>query len=205
MEAAGWTMHARQASEAQHLFHAMKTISTHIYSFNELSEQAQAKALDSLRANVGTDYLGEEMLSSLKAVCEACNLRLVDWRFGIYCQNWKVKLDSYNPAVLLSGPRALAWFLRVLINHGYARSKHFKDMQFPGVCGFTGVCYDDNVVETVWKELLDGETVARAFDQVAKTFCDLWESEDDYAHSDECILDYLDKDEEQFTESGELA
>lgn len=182
----------------------MKTIETHIHSYNELSEQAQAKALDSLRERVETDYLGKEMLASLKAVCEACNLRLLDWSFGAYCQNWRVKLDSYNQAVLLSGPRALAWFLRVLIKHGYKRPKHFREMEFPGICGFTGVCYDEDVIETIWRELLDGETVARAFDQVAKTLCELWESEDDYARSNECILDYLDKDEEQFTESGEL-
>ena len=65
------------------------------------------------------------------------------------------------------------------------------------------VIRDDDVVETVWNCLLRGESVATAFDQVAKTFCDLWDSEDEYARSEECILQYLDQDAEIYTEDGE--
>lgn len=178
----------------------MKTIATQLYSYNELSDSAKARVIRDKAENVETDYLGEEMLASLKAVCEACNLRPYDYSFGPYCQSWGIKVSGYNAD--LEGNKALAWFLRILINHGHARPAKFADMTFPGVCGFTGVCYDEDVVETVWQCLLRGETVATAFDQVAHTFCELWESEDEYNRSEECILQYLDADEEIYTEDG---
>jgi hypothetical protein len=185
----------------------MTTITTQIYSYKELSPEAQARVIANKIKQAENDeclleWTSQEMLDSLKAICEACNLRLVDYSFGTYCQNWKVNV---NNCVVndLEGNLALAWFLRVLIDNGYARPKHFKDMQFPGVCGFTGVCFDDDIVECVWKELLGGKTVRKAFDQVAKMFCDTLENEYAYLTSAEAILDYLDQSEEIHTEDGE--
>ena len=179
----------------------MKTALTQLYSYSELSEQAQVRALAKKAEQVDTDHLGDEMRASLKAVCEACSLRLTDWNFGAYCQDWKAKVtgsaDDYQ------GNKALAWFLRVLMRHGYSRPSKFEELTFPGICGFTGVCYDEDVVETVWKSLLEGETVAEAFDQVAHTFSENWEREDDYQRTPEAILEYLDTSEEVYTEEGE--
>lgn len=185
----------------------MMTITTQIYSYKELSPEAQARVIDNkIKQAENDDYLlehtSQEMLDSLKAVCEACNLRLVDYSFGSYCRNWKVGVNNYDVEDL-EGNRALAWFLRVLIDNGYARPKHFKDMQFPGVCGFTGVCFDDDIVECVWNELLEGKPVRKAFDRVAKMFCDTLENEYAYLTSEEAILDYLDQSEEIYTEDGE--
>lgn len=185
----------------------MTTITTQLYSYKELSPEAQATVIaNKIKQAENDKYLlehtSQEMLDSLKAILEACNLRLVDYSFGSYCQNWKVKVDNYH-VEYLEGNRALAWFLRVLIDNGYARPKHFKDMEFPGFCGFTGVCFDDDIVECVWKELLDGETVVNAFGQVAKMFCDTLENELTYLTSEEAILDYLDQSEEIYTEEGE--
>lgn len=185
----------------------MTTITTQLYSYRELSPEAQAKVIQNKIKDAENDefllqFTSDDMMESLKEVCKACGLRLVDWSFGTYCRNWKVRVSNYDLEDL-SGPRALAWFLRILIDHGYSRPKHFKDMEFPGVCGFTGVCYDDDVVETVWKELLDGETVAKAFDQVAYKFCKSLEDEYAYLTSEECIMDYLDENEEIYTEDGE--
>ena len=185
----------------------MKTITTQLYSFKELSPEAQATVIaNKIKQAENDSYLleftSQEMLVSLKAVCEACNLRLVNWSFGTYCRDYDIKVSNYDVEDL-EGNRALAWFLRVLIDNGYARPKHFKDMQFPGVCGFAGVCFDDDIVECVWKELLDGEPVYKAFDQVAKMFCDTLENEYAYLTSEEAIMDYLDENEEIYTEDGE--
>ena len=185
----------------------MTTITTQLYSYKELSPEAQATVIaNKIKQAENDSYLlghtSQEMLDSLKAVCEACNLRLIDYSFGTYCRDWKVKVDNYHVEDL-EGNRALAWFLRVLIDNGYARPKHFKDMEFPGVCGFTGVCFDDDIVECVWKELIGGESVRKAFDQVAKMFCDTLENEYAYLTSEECIKDYLDEDADIYTEEGE--
>lgn len=184
----------------------MQTITTQLYSYKELSPEAQAKVIANKIKDQENDecllrFTSEEMLDSLKAVCVTCNLRLIDYSFGSYDRNWKCVVRNYNVDDL-SGPRALAWFLRVLIDNGYSRPKRFVDMTFPGVCGFTGVCFDDDVVETVWKGLLDGETVAKAFDGVAHRFCKILEDEYSYLTSEECVKEYLDENEEIYEADG---
>ena len=180
----------------------MKTIETQLFTFSELSEAAKTRALDNLRNQAQTwePHCMDEMLDSLKAICKAGNVQLRDWAYGPYCQGSKVKISHSMEDE--SGPRALAWFLKVLIEHGYTRPKTFAEMQFPGVCGFTGVCYDEDTAETIWKALSDGDTVAEAFDAVAATFCKSAEAEAEYQTSDEYLLESMDQDEEIYTEDG---
>lgn len=183
----------------------MKTIETKLFSYSELSPEAKERVIADRIASAEKDeclleYTLEECRESLKSVAEACGFRLTDWSFGTYCRNWKATIQGSNDE--LSGPRALAHFLRVMIENGYTRPRHFRDMEFPGVCGFTGVCFDDDVCETVWRELMDGETYAVSFDRVAKRFCDIAEDECAYLTSREAILECLDETAEIYTEDG---
>lgn len=177
----------------------MRTIETPLYSFNELNSDAQDKVISRIAENQELDY--SDIQASLKAVCEALNLRLLDWSYGPYCQNYEIKVSGN--AEDLKGNKALAYVLRKLMENGYSRPKKFADMQFPGVCGFTGVCYDETIVESLWKSLLEGKTIYHAFDRVAYALCQSCESELDYQQSRECILEYLDTEEEIYTEEGE--
>lgn len=185
----------------------MRTIVTNVYSYSELSEEAKKNAIESLRNRVANDpyqlqFTSDEMLESLKKVTDACNLVLCDWSFGSYCRDWKAKV--YGESDDLKGNRALAWFLRVLLKHGYSRPKKFNEMKFEGVCGFTGVCFDEDVCETVWKELLDGSSVKKAFNAVSYEFCKTLEREYEYLTSDDGIKELLDENEEQFSIDGKL-
>jgi hypothetical protein len=176
----------------------MKTIETKLYSFTELSPEARARVIAREAENAELDC--SDMTASLEAVCDACDLRLVDYSFGTYDRNHKVRVSGNAEG--LEGRRALAWFLRVLIRHGYARPARFVEMQFPGVCGLTGVCYDDTIVETVWKALLEGDNVRHAFDAVSYTLCRECEAEIDYLQSEEWIMETLDQSAEIYTEEG---
>lgn len=178
----------------------MKTIETKLFSYKELSQEAKAKVLQKHSENADLYFEQQEMLASMKAICEAANVRLYDWSFGSYCRNWKAKIQGN--AEDLEGNRAVAWFLRILINAGYDRPKKFKDMRFPGVCGFTGNCYDDDFAQEIYDRLIEGNTVAKAFDFMADRACGICEKELEYKQSKECILDYLNQDEEIYTEDG---
>lgn len=179
----------------------MKTIETQLFAFSELSEAAKTRALDNLRNQETELFCLEEMADSLEAICSACCVKLVDWSFGPCDRNHRVEIRHSMEDE--SGPRALAWFLKVLIEHGYTRPKRFAEMEFPGVCGFTGVCYDDDAVETIWENLMDGATVKSAFDQVAYKFCQNAEAEEAHMQSDEYLLESMDQDEEIYTEDGD--
>ena len=178
----------------------MKTITTKLFSFNELSDKAKAKVLDARReeiANEPDDFTLSEAMDSLKKIAAACGLRLEDWSVGPYNRSNFVCVDCDD-----EGNRALARFLRVLVKHGYERPKTFKAMKFPGVCGFTGVCFDDDVAEAIWESLLDGNTLGKAFDAAGDRIARISEDDLEYRQTDESILEYLDKSEEIYTEDG---
>ena len=176
----------------------MKTIETKLFSFAELAPEARARVISREAENADLDL--SDMTASLVAVCEGSGLSLVDYAYGTYCRNHKVRVSGN--AEELEGPRALAWFLRVLMSHGYTRPARFAEMQFPGICGFTRVCYDDDIVETVWESLMEGNTVRQAFDAVSGKLCKLAEAELDYLQSEEWILETLDQSAEIYTEDG---
>lgn len=176
----------------------MKTIETKLFSFNELSPEAKSRVIEREAERVELDY--SDMNASLKAICKACNLHLNDYAYGPSCQGHRILVSGSDDE--LEGHKALAWFLKILIENGYSRPRTFKEMTFPGVCGFTGVCYDDTIAKSVWKSLLEGETVRHAFDSVSGTLCESCEDELEYLQSEECILDYLDQDAEIYTENG---
>lgn len=185
----------------------MKAKTINLYSFSELSQEAQETAIRNERKSRLNDndslcFLYSDLQASVKAIADACNLRIVDYSYGNCCHDYKLRVTGSREDE--SGNRAIAWFLRILIDNGYARPKHFRDMQFPGVCGFTGVCYDDDIAETIYKELLSGETVRAAFDAVSYRLCKIAEDELDYQTSPETIREALENNEgEFFTTDGE--
>jgi len=185
----------------------MTTIETTLFSYTELSEDAKKLVIQNKIKSAETDdmflqYSSDSMMDSLKSITESCSLKMVDWCFGSYSRNYcvKVRNDYYED---LEGNRAIAWFLRVLIDNGYSRPKKFKDMKFNGVCGFTGMGYDEDILETIYGELLNGKTVAKAFDSVGKKLSDMLYDEYVYLTSEEGIMDHLDEKEEIYTEDGE--
>lgn len=63
---------------------------------------------------------------------------------------------------------------------------------------------DDYLLEYDSQEMLDGETVSRAFDKVAYRFGQILENQLDYLTSEEYIKELIDEDEEIYTEDGEV-
>ena len=184
----------------------MKTIETKLYSFRELSPEAQDRVIkakaDSIY-NDSDDFTLSECLDSLKAIASACGLRLTNWNIGPYNRSNFCRVNSEE-----SGHKAIANFVRVLISKGYERKKTFRAMlergtgSFIGVCGFTGVCFDEDICEAILEALLDGETMSKAFDRAADRIQDICEKDLEYRASREGILEYLDQNEEIYTEDG---
>ena len=178
----------------------MKIIATKLFSFTELSDDAKKRVLKDKADDIHNDpysFTLDECMESLKAIVKACDLRLRDWNVGPYNRNNFAKVECDD-----EGNRALARFLRVLLSHGYARPKKFTEMEFPGHCGFTGVCFDDDIAEAVWKSLLGGETLGKAFDCAADKIQSICEEDLDYRTSEDGILECLDEEEEIYEEDG---
>ena len=179
---------------------------SYIYSFKELSDSSKARVIAQKADQVSDDWTSQEIMASIKAICGALNLKMLDWSIGTYNQNWKLKISNYHVEDL-SGGRALAWFYHKIKEHGYEMRPLFTDdkrwhIDFPGVCGFTGACWDDNVLESIWNSLRAGNIVKEAFNGVAYDAGKWLEAEEDYQKSEECILQYLDQNEEIYDEDG---
>lgn len=178
----------------------MKTISTKLYSYKELSPEAQERVIEreaQRAASDPDDFTLSEAMDSLKKIAEALGLRLRNWSVGPYNRSNFVQVDCDD-----EGNKALARFLRVLLSHGYDRPKTFKSMKFPGVCGFTGVCFDEDVCEAMWEALLDGNTLGKAFDKAGDRIAEIAEKDLEYRQTKECILEFLDDKAEIYTEDG---
>lgn len=184
----------------------MKTIQTKIYSYSELSPVAQERVVEKISdriANDPDDFTLSESLGSLKAVAGALGLRLTGWSIGAHNRNNFAKVNSDE-----AGNKAIAKFVRCLIRHGYTRKKTFRAMlekgtgSFVGVCGFTGVCFDENVCETILEALLDGENFSKAFSRAADEIGRICEEDLEYRTGKESILEYLDTAEEIYDADG---
>jgi len=182
----------------------MHTIETKVFSYNELGSSAQDRVFQRWQ-EAQNEYCLEgtqdDMLASLKGICACLGYGLRDWTFGAYCQGWKARATG-GETIDLSGPRAMAYVLRCLMCAGYDRPRHFKDMAFPGQCGFTGMCYDDDLAQSLWEDLLAGETIAKAIDGLACKLCRMCEDELEYLTSKDCFLETLEMDVEMYDEEG---
>jgi hypothetical protein len=183
----------------------MRTVETKLYCFAELSEDAKSRALGIARKRVESDPdcpAASECVDSLKAVADALGYRARDWSIGPYNRSPEFDIgEDYDDADAKPIDRVRR-FLAVLVSHGYTKPVRMDRMKFPGVCGFTGVCFDEDVCETVWKSLREGHTFREAFDHAASRCCAICEDELEYQTSDEGILEMLDEKEERYTEDG---
>ena len=145
-------------------------------------------------------------MESLHKIAEALGTKLADWSVGPYNRGNFVKLDVpyWTGELWDGGHKTQAVFLRLLIDHGYPRPKRFADLKFEGVCGFTGVCFDDDLAEEIWDALIDGETLNKAFDRAGDRLATISENDLDWRASKEGILESLDRGEEIYTKEGDL-
>ena len=101
-----------------------------------------------------------------------------------------------------TGEKVEEWFWECLRPKGYTPDQ-LKDGKFPGICGLSGVCFDDDVIEAVLDAIRSGETLSRGFDWAADRIMRICEDDLEYRISEAGILEYLDQDEERYTEEGE--
>lgn len=156
----------------------MRTIRTKVYEFNELSENAQQKAIDNYRNrnnSYNVQYLYDEITDSAKAVAELFNLK-----FGRECTD--IRTGHIDDNILaLSGVRLYKYIVNNYYNNLFTpkyiktidrelKCKQFICKVYDGVkgrftqlfskltmvndgCPLTGVCYDNDILEPVYEFL----------------------------------------------------
>ena len=183
----------------------MKTLQ--LYSYEELNDAAKETALKQMQQSLSEDsylldYLYSDLRETLEAIVKGFGFKLIDYRYGLYDQGSRVHVSGYEDH--LYGNKAIAHVLRILMEHGYKRPAKFSEMKFNGQCGFTGLCYDDDILEGLWESLMDGNSIRTAFDHISQTLCKICESEYEYQTNEDNARDQCRNRDEEYTDEGIL-
>lgn len=151
----------------------MRTITIKLYNIDELSKDAQQKAYQNYCQSGVLDYqYTTEMINSLKAFCKLFNIDLLNWSLSSQNCDIRYRLQFDNEDVEnLSGIRLAKyiwnnyrnnlftykteWYTDKIKNTVSDRSKKmiYKYQLQRNNCPFTGVCYDDDLLDPLYKHL----------------------------------------------------
>lgn len=202
----------------------MKEVKVKLYEFSELSEDAKHAVCERDRENsngLGYDTQqihGEERMDSLKAFCECFGIvfridydhqyRFISWRFQDY------SIDDEN----ISG-KYLWRFLDKYYYQIHTRKQYWAPFKYDENgklisptprrksrifwvernCPFTGVCYDEDILDEIWKWLKNPDwniSLHDLFENCFHYFLKSWEDEDDYDISDEGLSESIEANSE---------
>jgi hypothetical protein len=201
----------------------MKTVSVNLYTFDELSEKAKQKARDWFAAQGWDDTT--EAQASLRAFEKVFPVRIKDWNVGWGGDYIRFFFEGKDEIEALSG-----WRLATYIWNNYRddiykgkyystkgfydenkkyhyKFRHSKVILESGSCPFTGDCYDEDLLDPLWK-FLKNPSDSICFSDLMRMCLDSWvkciSSEADYHTTDEYISETCDANDYHFLESGKF-
>lgn len=203
----------------------MRTKIITIYKFSELSDDAKQTAIKYYRDNKDEIFWQDEILESLKTLFKFCDgVKLVDWSLGLNNSYISVSFSN-DETEELSGKRAWAWvennlFYKLRYKAGIKfqkervwmsdNVKHCTNPEGAFIhhigelkeCEFTGVCYDEDFLDSLRKDIKDGCDLKTAFKGLAATYQMILNNENDDQNSDEYISEHLEANEYEYNEDG---
>ena len=187
-----------------------------IFTFDELSEESQEKAIENYREYTISDPIpwSNEIFDSMKAIFDLLHIKLLDWQLGAHCYSY-IKFEIDQDTGDLSGSRAIGWIENNLIDllrvtrgsylknrkdyfrYGYRVGK-VKD------CPLTGVCFDHDFLDSLLDSIKSGMTIKDSLSGLADTYQRLLEREYEASQESEYIREELQHNGMEFLENGEI-
>lgn len=194
------------------------------YTFDELSPEAQSRALRSLPYD-DCEWTSSECVDSLRAFAEkvsrSCGVSLKDWSIGDSQRSF-TKWDIEDATRELSGPRSLAWIENNIfapirapwqpatkpINEKWAgvHGRYSRRYDKPGevkCCPYTGVCFDEDILDAFRDKDLS-LTIGERFASIGDRLSRVIEADIEHANSEEGRREYAESyfDGALFDEDG---
>ncbi|ANM45835.1 hypothetical protein [Salmonella phage 118970_sal1] len=205
----------------------MRTIN--IFTFNELSDAAKLKAVESYREyRSGDDFDYSEYKASLNAFADDVGIEIQDWSYGLDGCAVSFDFGDLEGLDTMTGARAYAWLVnnvkglspgqriytvkREVNRHGFkvmeSVVKHtsgvFKNAD---CCNYTGVFCDENLMQPLRDFLKnpDSRSIAELIRESIDNYCNALQDDLDYRESDEFLTeDLLNGDTPEFFENGTI-
>jgi hypothetical protein len=208
----------------------MKTITVNLYSFNELTEEAKQKAIDSFRDGDNYFYFNE-VEDSVKKVIDLFNLRTGNYYSDIrtghiddcILQLSGVRLckylvnnyftDLFKPEYIKTIDGRKKWGKLYFCKYFTTKDgKQFTQIyskwkKYSNDCTLTGACYDNDILKPVYDFLSKPDkhtTYEDLMQDIGNAISKTYQNVDEWVNSDEFIIDSIEANEYQFTEDGKL-
>lgn len=126
---------------------------------------------------------GEEIMDSFRAAVKALGGTLKDYSIGpwSYCHA-RVEFPDMEDDDGKEIPYNLEWYKGILRGLGYP-----DDGDFLGDCKLTGYCFDDDILQTIYRRLAAGDTIGECIDFVANLAGEMMESECEAQEEEDCM------------------
>jgi len=208
----------------------MKTVCINTYKFNELSDKAKNKAINSFRdRQYDYQHYYDEITSSVKALVELFNLKtgrqysdlktshiddniteLKGLRLYKYLMS-NYYNDLFTPKYLKSIDRELKCRQFICkVNKDYKGEKYtmlYSRLFRSDCCVLTGVCYDNDILQPVYDFLKKPDkhtTFEDLIQDIAHAISKAYASTEEWISSDDFIRDEIEANDYDFTEEGKL-
>jgi hypothetical protein len=192
----------------------MKSIKLELFSFNELSEKAKEKIINSWRDN-DEYFWGSENADSLNAFCDIFQIKINNYDYGY--QNYiNVSFNLESEVLDFCHFKAATWLSNNYLNKlrrpktyygkGYGKKRNSK-IFYDYDCTLTGYYIDNSLI----MPLLDfiNKPDNRSVENVLNDCLNSWLSacKEDYEHwlSSESIIEDIEANDYMFLINGELA
>jgi len=206
----------------------MRTVRTKVYKFNELSEQAKQKAIDTFRSNDNeVNFYAEDICNSAKKVIKLFNLKtgneysdirtshiddnilqLSGVRLYKYIIN-NYYSDLFTPAYIKTIDKE--WHCKLFIckvktgMDGNKYTQVYSKTKKDNSCVLTGLCYDMDILKPIYDFLekpSKGTTFEDLMNEIGNAISKTYSDNDDWVNSDEFIIDTIESNDYEFTQDG---
>lgn len=209
----------------------MRTITTNVFLYEELSEESKKKALDNERERVGNmlcDFDGEDYVAALKEIEEVFEIDVYDWCVGYpgTYSRWRFKSGSRFSDVS-DVPRFLVRYLDEVEEEcrkgkyystpfkpcpkdaehpaGLTYKKRYSKVMFERNYCLTGTWTSavvDEYMEKRWDYVRKHKTIEDFLDDMLYDFFKGWEHGWMHNYDDDAVEDAIVANDYEFTEDG---
>ncbi len=177
-----------------------ETVAVEVYDVTELTGHARERAFNWLRSAEDRQFISDEINGSLAAVYKAAG--------------FNTRTRSVGDVGGKSGRRAWAWLENCLLGprrFDYRAPKLRKDHMKYGErylpdqvrpCPFTGVCYDDDLLDDLCDSIRYGMTVDDSLRWLEEKAERIYQDEMEWRHAEDQLIEMAQANEYKFTSDG---
>ena len=198
----------------------MRTIERQIFRYDELSEQAQKVAIESIREEISSVRMESDSYdyrNTLEMIERIFRVNIYDWSVDKYNSYFRFNFVGIDDD-MENEPRLLLRYLNTNVlpcidnqKRYYSktarvsrRSRILSNKSYE--CCLTG-CWCDNAIDNALnniKQSVKNKFNARDFvESILEGFFEQWQNDYEYSDSDECIEEDIEANNYEFYENGE--